>query len=426
MEQDYERRRRQAMRKRRQMIRRKKQIARRMLIAVSVLIIFAVILIIKLFFVNDEKSPLKADITLEAGDKLPDISAFLADSEYKPDVIAGLEDAAIMNKVGDYIITVKKDDKEWKSILHVKDTMPPVVVTKDVTAFTGKTITPEDFIESIDDKTDCTKVFVQTPDMSAEGERTVKIRITDEGGNAVEKEALLTVNKDEEAPVIEGVGDIVVPVGSTVSYKKNVTVTDNSGEEIALNVDNSNVDLDKEGKYEVTYTATDASGNMATKTVKVIVTSADAPTEEEVNRLADAILEQILTDDMTQKEKAEKIYWWVHDNIGYVDSSVKNNWVESAYQGLKQRKGDCYTYAMTSKALLTRAGIKNMEISKIPTKTSHYWNLIDIGEGWYHFDTTRRKDGTTFFYWTSEQIIAYSNANYGSHNYDATQYPKIN
>ena len=51
--------------------------------------------------------------------------------------------------------------------------------------------------------------------------------------------------------------------------------------------------------------------------------------------------------------------------------------------------------------------------------------MIDIGEGWYHFDATRRKDGTEFFYWTDAELMEYSNANDGSHNYDPEQYPQI-
>jgi hypothetical protein len=68
-----------------------------------------------------------------------------------------------------------------------------------------------------------------------------------------------------------------------------------------------------------------------------------------------------------------------------------------------------------------------MDIERIPEGDSmHYWNLIDIGDGWYHFDTTRRADGTTFFYWTDAQIKEYSDAHNGTHNYDRSKYPTIN
>ena len=43
-----------------------------------------------------------------------------------------------------------------------------------------------------------------------------------------------------------------------------------------------------------------------------------------------------------------------------------------------------------SKALLTRAGIENIDLKA--TKHKHYWNFVKVEEGWYHFDTTPRWD----------------------------------
>ena len=83
-------------------------------------------------------------------------------------------------------------------------------------------------------------------------------------------------------------------------------------------------------------------------------------------------------------------------------------------------------YACTSKVLLTRAGIANIDIVKIPTRTSHYWNLVNVGDGWYHFDTTPRKDHPVIFMWTEAQMMEYSGRHYNSHNYDHSLYPVVN
>ena len=82
-------------------------------------------------------------------------------------------------------------------------------------------------------------------------------------------------------------------------------------------------------------------------------------------------------------------------------------------------------YACVSKVLLDRAGIKNMDIEKIPAKSRHYWNLVDIGEGWYHFDTTPRVDHPTIFYWDDATLMEYSENHKLSHNYDHDLYPKV-
>lgn len=67
-----------------------------------------------------------------------------------------------------------------------------------------------------------------------------------------------------------------------------------------------------------------------------------------------------------------------------------------------------------------------MDIAKIPAKTLHYWNLVDLGEGWFHFDTTPRTDHPTIFMWTDAQMMDYSVRHNNSHNYDHDSYPAVN
>ena len=78
--------------------------------------------------------------------------------------------------------------------------------------------------------------------------------------------------------------------------------------------------------------------------------------------------------------------------------------------------------------MLTRAGLKNMDIERIPEGDDmHYWNLIDVedGHGWYHYDTTPRWDHPTVFLWTDAQAQEYSVVNQNCYNYDREKYPEI-
>lgn len=251
--------------------------------------------------------------------------------------------------------------------------------------------------------------------------------VTDLGGNTTSVDTEVTVVKDTEPPVITGVTEQTIPAGTSVSYKRGVTVTDNHDEDVQLVIDNSEVNLDEVGDYTVRYLATDKAGN-TTEVITVLHVeppSAENATEELVNKMADEVLAEILTEDMTEYEKAEAIFWWVHD-IRYKNGTPKTNWVQGAYHGLAEYSGDCFVYAMTAKCLLTRAGIKNMDIEKIPAYTSHYWNLIDLGDGWYHYDCCNgRMEGTYIFYWTDEQLMEYSENHNDSHNYDREKYSDI-
>lgn len=238
---------------------------------------------------------------------------------------------------------------------------------------------------------------------------------------------------DTEPPVITGTKDITITIGDSVSYRAGVTVTDNEDENPILTIDNSKVDLAKAGKYEVTYTATDASGNTASATITLTVkeksteTGAD-PTdlEQAVEQKAQKILSSIKKDGMNDMEVAFAIYRWCTRNIGYVNDSDKSNWLKAADQAFTKRSGDCFNYFAAAKALLDAAGIENMDIVKSDTSHSrHYWSLINLGDGWYHFDTTPRKgSGDLFFMVTDEELLTYSKAHNNSHIFDLTKYPK--
>lgn len=232
---------------------------------------------------------------------------------------------------------------------------------------------------------------------------------------------------DKEPPVIEGVHGLTTTLGGSISYKRDVTVTDNMDDNVSLTVDTSQVNLYVTGEYPVVYLAVDKAGNVASAsaTVTVMEDRASNATEEQVNARADEILAEISTVDMNKYDKAKAIFSWVHDNVAWVDDSPKTDWVEGAYRGLVERRGDCFVYAMSAKCLLTRAGIQNMDIEKIPDESEHIWNIIDIGEGWRHFDATRRGNGVSFFYTSDAELMEYSKSHGNSHNYDPSKYPKI-
>lgn len=153
------------------------------------------------------------------------------------------------------------------------------------------------------------------------------------------------------------------------------------------------------------------------------------PPEEEktelhraLDQMCDQILAGITTPTMTKRQKAEAIYAWVRRNFRYAGSSTSRDWVTEAYQGMRRKHGDCYTYFSVSQALLTRCGITCMEVIR-STDNHHYWNLVNCGDGWYHFDATPRSLGGYFCLWTDAQMAAYSSAAGNCFVFDRSLYP---
>lgn len=368
-------------------------------------------------------SPVLRELTVEAGQKSPGIDSFLL-KNMKGTFVTRLADFDY-HQPGDHTVVIQVDGEEYTSILHIRDTIPPKAEVQDIEGFAVLPREAEDFVTEIEDATAVTVAFREEPDLLFIGTQQVELVFTDAGGNETAKKAELTLYEDTEPPVIYGATDITIYMGDSVAYRKNVTVEDNCLEGLQLTVDTSSVDLKQAGVYPVVYTAVDAAGNTDTVTISLTVIER-MYTIEEMYALVDAVLEKIITPDMSDRDKAWAIYTYIRRNVGYTEYPEKGDWVRAAYEGLAKRQGDCYVYACTSKALLTRAGVKNMDISKIPTRREHYWNLVDVGDGWYHFDTTPRSDHTVFFLWTDADLMAYSALHYNCHNYDRTLYPEIN
>ena len=347
----------------------------------------------------------------------------------KPDenaVFTGDSQNFDITEPGEYKVKVKSGLFTHGCKLIIEDTVAPQAQPVDMRVEKGSSCEAEQFVTDIVDATQVTVSYGLKPDFDTVGDQNVQIILTDKGGNQTTLEAKLTVfPQDSEPPQIIGATDLTIFVGDSVSYKKDVTVEDNNPEGVELSVDSSAVNLKEAGVYPVVYTATDAAGNTTSVTVNLTIKAREHGIDE-VNALADQVLARILTPDMTLEQKARAIFDYNKSHIGYINNSDKSDWVKAAYEGLALGKGDCYVYACTAKLLLTRAEIPNMDIAKIPTETLHYWNLVDVGDGWYHFDTTPRVDHPVIYMWTDEKLMEYSKNHKNCHNYDHSAYPKVN
>jgi hypothetical protein len=322
-----------------------------------------------------------------------------------------------------------------RSTVEVRDLVPPEATPVHLTKWLDEELFAEEFVTDIRDQTEVAVTFAVPPDGALEGEQEVFILLTDAGGNTTTVTSKLTLMRDVEPPVITGLLDKSMFLGDTIAYRAGITVTDNRDEEVELIVDSSQVDTRTEGVYPVTYSATDSSGNKTT--VKGSVTVFEV-TREQVDEMADEILAGIfikgewidgefIEEEMTPYEKAFAVYQWVQDHIIYINSSIKDDPYYAAYRGLRDMTGDCYVHYAVSEILLTRAGIDNLPIERIPgQRAMHYWSLINLGEGWYHFDATPHESGGDGFYFTESQARALLRGRSSTYyTYDTELYPEV-
>lgn len=272
-------------------------------------------------------------------------------------------------------------------------------------------------------------------------EYRLELILTDDRGRESTHTVKLNLIVDETAPTVHGLRDLSVVLGRGVSYLSGVYTEDNCDGSVTLTVDNSAVNLREVGVYPVYYIATDAAGNSASYRMSLTVYEQEV-TEEMLWAALDPVIDEIISGHMTTVQKLEAVYEYVYENVAYVSTSDKSDWVRAAYEGLTMHRGDCYTYFALSKAFFERLEIENLDIERDPALSAladerHFWNLVNIGTRteprWYHFDACHIKDRPRpwGFLMTDEQLASYTaekvNAN-GIGNYfyafDSSLYPK--
>ena len=253
----------------------KRRIVKKTIILAVVLLVIGVV--IRLLFIPSFKvSP--GSVEIEAGENFEAETYITKVRNIDIDKI-NISEEVDNKKPGKYKATYSY--KKIKKVLtvNVVDTVSPVVTPKsDFSVYAGESVTPEMLVD-VNDVTECElKLDNNGQDLSVIGEYSVTVLATDAGGNVAKCEVKITVkDPDITPPVIKGVKNISINVGSAFDSKKGVTVTDDYDKEPTLTVDDKNVDTKTAGKYTVYYTATDKSGNKASvkRTVTVVDPNAD-------------------------------------------------------------------------------------------------------------------------------------------------------
>lgn len=365
---------------------------------------------------------LNPSASVEAGYANLSVKDFLADGaqSYEGDCILTELPEGLTNKVGTTKIEIMYCSTVYTVSLEVEDTVPPGCSVKNVTLFKGESAEPEEFINTIRDNTKVNVTFVTPPDFNKVGQTVVELQLEDGGRNTSIYKAILTVKADTTPPSITALNRTVY-IGDNIRFSEGVKAYDECDGELEVEIDKGSFDKDTPGEYIVKFTATDKSGNTATKNVIFIVKKKPyyLYTHDVMDQLFYSTYSKIITTSMTDKEKMRAIYDYIRENISFNGTSEKSDWEQEAYRGLRSKEGDSFTFYAISRKLLTMAGIENKEVTRINSESFHYWNMVQYEGKWYHFDTCPHyKDfPIDSFMLTDEEAAEYSKKTGGYYTY---------
>lgn len=150
----------------------------------------------------------------------------------------------------------------------------------------------------------------------------------------------------------------------------------------------------------------------------------------ELEKKVKEIVDDIITDNMDDKQKIKVIHDYIINNTKYDDSRSDQKIVkyksDTAYGALIEHYAICGGYSDSMKLFLDYLNIPNYKISS----ENHIWNFLKLNDEWLHIDltwddpkATSGKDilDYTYFLITTKEL---EDINTGQHIYDKTIYPE--
>ena len=140
--------------------------------------------------------------------------------------------------------------------------------------------------------------------------------------------------------------------------------------------------------------------------------------------LGQAVVEELVSEDMAAREMAWVLYDYIARNVSYdfrYYSDRANMPYEStvALGALRDGLAICGGYAQAYQTLLDLAGIENYTVSGVSQGEYHMWNYVIIdGTGYYCDPTAQRGGGDSRFLKTAEELDAI-----GGYEWDRDRWP---
>lgn len=206
------------------------------------------------------------NVTVEAGGVF-DARTLVSKISY-----AAWEDVTVTGEVdtsvpGEYEVTLTLDGRDKTVKVRVVDTAAPVFAPMaSCEIFEGGSLTAEDLVDCARDAQEITwSIDLNGADLNTAGTYTVYVTAADPSGNETKQGVTVTVKVyDSTPPVISGVDSTGIYIGRDFDPMEGITVTDDLDPAPVVTVDTAGLDITKQGRYVLTYTAVDASGNETT------------------------------------------------------------------------------------------------------------------------------------------------------------------
>lgn len=179
-----------------------------------------------------------------------------------------------LKEVGDYSLTVSIKNKIIPFEIHIIDSTDPVLEIHPLTIYLHENLpTVEQFVTKCEDLSHCS--YQELSLEKKVGTQNVAIVATDDHGNQTIQQTTLTILEPNDEIVFKGLTLLTIQQGNSVNLKTGVHAISKLFGELDFSVDDSKVNYQQPGTYDITYTASNSFGNIISRTRKITINARD-------------------------------------------------------------------------------------------------------------------------------------------------------
>lgn len=350
-----------------------------------------------------------------------------------------------VDEVGVYDAYAEYSGKVYPFTIQIRDTAAPIatLVQTKYEIKVGSTLIASDLVKDIEDDSDYEVYFDEEnkPKSKTFTEvgtfNDVFIIVEDIYGNKSNKLRLsVVVLEDQQSPVFTGVENKIIQVGHPFDALLGVRANDNTDGDLTSYIHVSGtVDIFTVGTYTLTYTVTDFSGN--TTIVKRIITVQTEEVEDETPyqdvangpylpiekarqlestylTISKAMFTGTNTLDLV-KQMSEHLVKYTQ----YTQQKVPGKFTNSSYGAICNNIATCEGFARGFLYMCQQQNIECYYVEGDYQGVPWVWNIVKIGESYYHIDITDQRINASEF-----KLLSTSEMKALGYSFDENYYPQ--
>lgn len=353
----------------------------------------------------------------------------------------------VVDQVGTYDAHAEYGNKTYPFIIKIRDTKAPTasLVQTKYEIKVGDMLIAKDLVKDVSDDSDFTVYFDEegSPERKifdqAGTYNDIFVIVEDAYNNKSDRLRLsVVVSLDEDGPVISGVDDKTIQIGTDFDPLLNVRAYDDTdGDLTSAIIVTGNVDEDVAGEYTLTYRVTDLSGNESKAIRKITVQTDEIVEETAYQDIANGpflTLEQYKQLESTyltisramftatnQIDLVTQISNYLIKFTEYAYYENFHRFTNSTYGAICNNIASNEGFSRTFHYICQKQGLESYYVEGTYLGRKMTWNIIKVGGSFYHIDLTYQKVyGEPFKLYSTTEL---KNMGY---DFDESYYPVCN